>query len=192
MVLLFCSLLSHDLQLSLGWFAAECEVSGISQLAPPGLRPWYSVRKQWSAHSRQGTRCCLKWRHLSVLLMSEGEWGESLTDRLVQHLQSLGLIRSGEESFDLWVDPCSYPHLQAVFQRKNKKLSYSREAWSRVECLLDTSKAPGHAEELPSLVWLVCLFQLFYLLVKMTLNDHTYVHNCIFTKNNSSCQSFFL
>lgn len=59
-VLLFCSLLSHDLQLSLGWFAAECEVSGISQLAPPGLRPWYSVRKQWSAHSRQGTRCCLK------------------------------------------------------------------------------------------------------------------------------------
>lgn len=124
--------------------------------------------------------------------MSEGEWGESLTDRLVQHLQSLGLIRSGEESFDLRVDPCSYPHLQAVFQRKNKKLSYSREAWSRVECLLDTSKAPGHAEELPSLVWLVCLFQLFYLLVKMTLNDHTYVHNCIFTKNNSSCQSFFL
>lgn len=50
----FCGSLGF-LQLTLGWFAAECDVSGMT-ISMSNLSVWFSARRGWGAHSGSGMR----------------------------------------------------------------------------------------------------------------------------------------
>ncbi|KAI3351701.1 hypothetical protein L3Q82_020541 [Scortum barcoo] len=68
---------SQDLQQHvLGQFAAECEVAGMKNPAPPSPRPWFSTGKEWLALSglvKEGLPQVEEFKYLGVLFMSEGK-----------------------------------------------------------------------------------------------------------------------